>query len=244
MARTAAPRSPRFTITSLVALTPPDALVPGSASAGTAAAATSAAAASRLANCGPRTASKILATNDSPFRCLRGELTGSRRKVALRDALVAIRPRGRMAASGSPVPRCRDSGDSAIHIRRRTSKHIGPAGVALEYAFGVLAPGEQQVVDHRDDVDRLAPEAPRGLDLRRLRRRWKGAPAGLAPAQPDPRRHDPEHERSDAKEHATAGHPSDPTTKRGYAERWMDLGLDGKVALVTAASQGIGYGIA
>ena len=39
-------------------------------------------------------------------------------------------------------------------------------------------------------------------------------------------------------------HPGDPTARPGYAERWMDLGLDGKVALVTGASQGIGYGIA
>ena len=61
MLRTAGPRSPRLTTTSLKALAPPAAEAPGSASAGTAATA-SAASTSSTAKCGPRTASKILAT--------------------------------------------------------------------------------------------------------------------------------------------------------------------------------------
>ena len=61
MLRTAEPRSPRLTMTSLEALAPPELEAPGSASAGTAAAA-NAASTSSTAKCGPRTASKILAT--------------------------------------------------------------------------------------------------------------------------------------------------------------------------------------
>src|SRR4029079_2334801 len=39
-------------------------------------------------------------------------------------------------------------------------------------------------------------------------------------------------------------HRSDPTPHPGYAPTQMDLGISGKVALVTGASQGIGFGIA
>ena len=98
------------------ALAPPEALAPGSASAGTASATSSVAQTIPLTTSGPRTASKILATNNSPFQCLRGELTGSRRKVALRDALVAIRPSGHTAGRNwvprSPLSGQRELGSS------------------------------------------------------------------------------------------------------------------------------------
>jgi hypothetical protein len=59
---------------------------------------------------------------------LRGELTGSRRKVALRDDIAAIRPRGRSAAIGSPAPRRRDGEDSAVRrLRARIQADPGPA---------------------------------------------------------------------------------------------------------------------
>ena len=113
MLRTAEPRSPRLTTISLEALAPPDALAPGSASAGTAAAQSSAAHTAITARCEPRTACRILDTNNSPFQCLRGELTGSRRKVALRDTLVAIRPSGRTAGRNW-VPRSPPSGQRRL----------------------------------------------------------------------------------------------------------------------------------
>jgi hypothetical protein len=133
-----------LTTISLEALAPADALAPGSASAGTAAAHEQ-----RRAHDADtrershRTACKILATNKSPFQCLRGELTGSRRKVALRDALVAIRPSDRYDRPqlGPPFPAVGTARDSAVRIRSRVSKHIGGAvrsitrmGYAARYA--------------------------------------------------------------------------------------------------------------
>src|ERR671921_270077 len=104
MLRTAGPRSPRLTMTSLEALAPPEADAPGSASAGTAAS---------------------------------------------------------LAAIGSPVPRRRDSENSAVRIRSRTSKHIGAPTVAAYPPNGVLASGVQQIVDHAHDVELRQPRGRR-----------------------------------------------------------------------------------
>src|SRR5688572_1419328 len=130
---------------------------------------------------------RSLSPAKTPFRCLRGELTGSRRKVALHNAWVAIRPSGLTAAMGPPFLAVGTARTRQVQIRSRTSKQIGATVVPLHHPYGGLAARVEQIVDDRDDVDRLALEAARAR-LGRLGR-LELRPLGLAAAQPYKRRH-------------------------------------------------------
>jgi 3-oxoacyl-[acyl-carrier protein] reductase len=63
-------------------------------------------------------------------------------------------------------------------------------------------------------------------------------------AQPDGRRKRPSEQRGEAREWARTGHDGDLTRAAVGTLPSVDLGLNGKVALVTGASQGIGRAIA
>lgn len=112
--------------------------------------------------------------------------------------------------------------------------------------YGVLAADVEQVVDDRDHVDRLALEAPRALGESggdgRVRRPQPWPLLGVAPEPYDrgERGHD---QRRDSEQAPQTSHPASVQV-RADTLRAVDLGLNGKVALVTGASQGIGRGIA
>lgn len=85
-----------------------------------------------------------------------------------------------------------------------------------------------------------------GLRLERGRRRGRDELDLTAPPtlEPDRGGERTQEQRGEAQEQPQAGHGS--TIQRVAAVRWatVDLGLEGKVALVMGASQGIGFGIA
>jgi 3-oxoacyl-[acyl-carrier protein] reductase len=117
----------------------------------------------------------------------------------------------------------------------------------------VSAIREQQVVDDRDDVDRLARSRGMFDRCRRLcpgvdrgPRQRRGQSRSLCPATAHPRRRSErsDQERRETQEGRRPGHEIDLTKPGGSTLRAMDLGLNGRVALVTGASQGIGFAIA
>ena len=103
----------------------------------------------------------------SPFRCLRGELTGSRWKVRYAARCAAIRPGGLGGRVGSPASGHRDDRNSAIRLGLLTKAGMeadrpaacggATCAVPTQDAVSALARRFEQVVNDRDDVHASRP---------------------------------------------------------------------------------------
>ena len=184
-----------------------------------------------------------LATSSIPFPMPFGELTGSRRKVALRSRWPAIRPGGLKAARWFPrLSVVGTTESSAVHIGERCIQADPP--LATSQAGGARA-GRRR--SRRCRSARARAEARRGSAAPAaggtgggsspVTSRSAGA-LGLAVVQPQPR---PRPLPAQTERSVRAG---DEPRVADYPPVPMDLGLQGRVALVTAASSGIGFGIA
>ena len=240
------PRSPRFTTTSLEAVAPPAAEAPGSANAGTAG----------NNHCGqhrarPRDADHArhrgsLPPDVSPFQCLRGELTGSRRKVALRDTAVAIRPSGlQWPQLGPPflavgTARTRQFESEVVHpstSERERCACIPQMGYSAVRRRGRSSTTVTMSIGWRTAPPLVAAAAggPTG--------EGRAGGSALAP-KPDGGGDRAERGTARCAAEAVGQASARPYTRTRILCESMDLGLEGKVALVTGASQGIGFGIA